>query len=135
MKVHAAIIVLLSFGCGSCASVTPHQRMQYALSAEFRSQLEDVDIRTYCAKVREMVNQQAASSLTSEGIGSVTIKCMISARGQLLGYDIDQEKTKAPKGVIKDAVAALKASAPFPPFPDTLKKKKKLQFLISLNYQ
>lgn len=101
------------------------------LSQTLQSEYDD-----YIQTIRGKVSQSAHVNAVSSGEGNVALVFELSAIGKLKSVGVVKEKTTAPLPVIKDAVWAVKKAAPFPPFPQDLRREyKELTFNVVLAYE
>ncbi len=88
----------------------------------------------YYRMVREKIRKNSYQSYKGRGQGKVYLNFSISKDGSLRAIGFGGESTKN-AGLKKIALSSIKKSAPFPSFPEELKKYSQLNFNISIYFK
>jgi hypothetical protein len=92
------------------------------------------DYADYTKAVRTKIGYNMSKRLDVGEEGTVSLDFVLSSDGRLIQVSVNNVKTKASQKMISTAIMAVKQSAPFDPFPESMaRSNSQLPFNINLN--
>ena len=139
-KNYFLLLILLLSGC---TASHPKAKLAYLLFNDAPQEcIEDVipGDPVYNSLLRKTIQERVYLSYLSKESGSVHFCFDVGPDGEMRTIRVIKNKTQASDKLIKDMVVALKSSAPYPPFPESLKEKlkdpdKSLSFNLDLQFE
>ena len=89
----------------------------------------------YYEKIREKIKETAYKNFTINSSGKVFINFTINNSGNLISLYLDEKNSNAPRTLKELAKSSIEKSAPFPKFPEELKRFRTLTFNLSIQFK
>ena len=129
----AAIAVLLVLCSGYPMSLAAQEAVYETPSSS--GDLYAAEYKDYVRTVRYKIEDIAYKRFDVTDDGTVSLDFEVSADGNLVQYNVNDQSTDASQKIIDIAVDSLQKAAPFAPFPAAMSKRfSKLVFTIVLNF-